>query len=98
MKEFTKLNSFKDLDKTKFNSLAAPKFTSNKTKPGKVATIIKGYKGNSHEIRGLAKELKKKLSVGGTVKDNEIIIQGNYREKIISILSGMGYKLKRVGG
>lgn len=115
MKEFTKLNSFKDLDKTKFNSLVDPQYTSNKTKPekiaqnlechfskkgraGKVATIIKGYKGNSHEIKELAKELKKKLSVGGTVKDNEIIIQGNYREKIISILSAMGYKLKRVGG
>ena len=38
MKEFTKLNSFKDLDKTKFNSLAAPKFTSNKTKPKKFVT------------------------------------------------------------
>ena len=65
---------------------------------GKGATVIKGYVGNNNEIRELAKELKKKLSVGGTVKNGQIIIQGNYREKIIDILSNMGFKLKRIGG
>ena len=115
MKEFTKLNSFKDLDKMKFDSLETSLHSSNKTKPkkiaktlechfskkgraGKVATIIKGYKGNSNEIRELAKELKKKLSVGGTVKNGEIIIQGDYREKILLLLSEMGCKVKRIGG
>ncbi len=50
MKEFTKLNSFKDLDKTKFNSLAAPKFTSNKTKPKKIAQNLECHLAKKEEL------------------------------------------------
>ena len=113
MSENRKLNTLADLANVKFDDLK-PSFTSNitdqkeidqelechfskKGRAGKVATVIKGYVGNNNEIRELAKELKK-LSVGGTVKNGQIIIQGNYREKIIGILSDMGFKLKRVGG
>lgn len=71
---------------------------SNKGRGGKTVTMVKGFVGTEEELRGLAKLLKTKCSVGGTVKDGDIIIQGKFRDKIIDILKGEGYKVKRVGG
>ncbi|AWA30641.1 translation initiation factor SUI1-related protein [Flavobacterium magnum] len=65
---------------------------------GKPTTIIEGYSGSEEDFRILAKELKTKLSVGGTFKDNTIIIQGDYRDKIMETLKSKGFKVKRVGG
>ena len=70
----------------------------DKHRAGKIAVIIKKFIGNKTKLKSLAKMLKKKCSVGGTVKNNEIIIQGDIREKIISILEEEGYKTKRIGG
>ena len=53
---------------------------------GKALTILEGFTINDSEVKNIAKELKKKLSVGGSLKDNYIIIQGNYRDKIMEIL------------
>jgi translation initiation factor 1 len=71
---------------------------SNKGRGGKVVTVIKGFQGLEEDLKSLAKLLKVKCGVGGSIKDNEIIIQGNYREKIIQILQKEGYNVKRVGG
>jgi translation initiation factor 1 len=71
------------------------KFEKRKGKP---TTIIEGYEGSEEDFKILAKEIKTKLSVGGTFKDNAIIIQGNYRDKIMDILKIKGFKVKRVGG
>ena len=71
------------------------KFEKRKGKP---TTIIEGYEGNDEDFKILAKEIKTKLSVGGTFKDDAIIIQGNYRDKIMIILKEKGFKTKRVGG
>ena len=71
------------------------KFEKRKGKP---TTIIEGYEGNDEDFKVLAKEIKTQLSVGGTFKDNSIIIQGNYRDKIMQILQQKGFKTKRVGG
>ena len=65
---------------------------------GKALTILEGFTINESEVKNIAKELKKKLSVGGSLKDNYIIIQGNYRDKIMEILHSKGFKTKRVGG
>ena len=65
---------------------------------GKPITIIEGYNGATEDFKKLAKELKTKLSVGGTFKDYKIIIQGDYRDKIMTILKEKGFSVKRVGG
>lgn len=65
---------------------------------GKPITILEGYTGAAEDFKQLAKELKTKLSVGGSFKDGKIIIQGDYRDKIMKILKGKGFKVKRVGG
>jgi translation initiation factor 1 len=71
------------------------KFEKRKGKP---TTIIEGYEGEEEDFKLLAKEIKTKLSVGGSFKDGCIIIQGDYRDKIMAILKDKGFKTKRVGG
>lgn len=65
---------------------------------GKPVTILEGYTGAIDDFKTLAKDLKKTLSVGGSFKDDKIIIQGDYRDKIMKILIDKGFKVKRVGG
>lgn len=65
---------------------------------GKPITILEGYTGASEDFKKLAKKLKTQLSVGGSFKDDKIIIQGDYRDKIMTILEDMGFNVKRVGG
>lgn len=65
---------------------------------GKPITILEGYTGAIEDFKKLAKELKQKLSVGGSFKDDKIIIQGDYRDKIMQILKDKGFAVKRVGG
>ncbi|WP_405397184.1 translation initiation factor [Maribacter sp. Asnod2-G09] len=65
---------------------------------GKPITILEGYTGADEDFKKLAKELKTKLSVGGSFKEGKIIIQGDYRDKIMAILKDKGFSVKRVGG
>lgn len=65
---------------------------------GKPITILEGYTGAGSDFKKLAKELKTKLSVGGSFKNDKIIIQGDYRDKIMAILKEKGFNVKRVGG
>jgi translation initiation factor 1 len=71
---------------------------SNKGRAGKTVTVIKGFEGEASELKELAKTLKNAVGVGGTIKNGEIIIQGNYRDKLMDLLTEMGHKVKRVGG
>ena len=65
---------------------------------GKPITIIEGYNGAQSDFKQLAKELKQLLSVGGSFKNEQIIIQGDYRDRIMEFLKQKGFKVKRVGG
>ena len=93
-----KPNEIKGDQKNPFISQNLEAHFSNKGRAGKVVTIIKGFDGDVQELKFLAKKIKSFIGTGGTVKNNEIIIQGNVREKIMEILEREGYNFKRVGG
>ncbi len=65
---------------------------------GKTACVIKNFVGTEEDLEKLGKELKTKCGTGGSVKDGEIIIQGDQRKKLGEILTKLGYKYKLAGG
>lgn len=69
-----------------------------KNRKGKVVTLVSGYSGRSEDQNALAKLLKNKCGVGGSVKEEGILLQGDHREKVINILKNEGYKVKQSGG
>lgn len=75
-----------------------PLYCHFEKRKGKPITIIKGYNGAAEDFKKLAASLKKELGVGGSTKNEEIFIQGDYRKQIMQILHELGFKTKRVGG
>ena len=72
---------------------------SVKGRAGTPVIILKGFSGlNKEDLKNLAKPIKNKLGIGGTIKNNEIYFQGDKRDKIISILESEGHSVKRIGG
>ncbi len=76
----------------------SPLICKYEKRKGKPITIIEGYTGADKDFKALAKEIKTTLSVGGSYKNDSIIIQGDYRDKIMQLLKDKGFKVKRVGG
>lgn len=69
-----------------------------KQRAGKEVTLVEGFVGSEDDLKELGKLLKSKCGVGGTVKDNEILIQGNFKDKIFDLLVKEGYQVKKKGG
>lgn len=65
---------------------------------GKVTTAVKGFIGTETDLEALGKLLKNTCGSGGTVKDGEVQIQGDHRDKVINWLVAKGYKAKKAGG
>ena len=69
-----------------------------KQRGGKQVTLVTGFVGTEADLQALGKLLKTKCGVGGNAKDGEVLVQGDFRDKVLAVLVQAGYKVKKAGG
>ncbi|HAH56628.1 MAG: translation initiation factor [Lentimicrobium sp.] len=94
---------FNDSQNTEPQTLPPPQqnlrvLLDRKLKGGKKATLITGFIGSSADLAALAKQLKNLCAAGGSVTHGEILVQGDFRQKVMDFLLSKGYKVKLSGG
>lgn len=62
---------------------------------GKQVTLVQGFVGTAEDLSDLARTLKMRLGVGGAAKEGEIVIQGDFRDRVVELLAKLGYNAKR---
>lgn len=85
-------------DSVPFNEQTLYVSYDKKQRKGKVVTLVQGFEGPESELVELGKLLKNKCGAGGTAKDGEILVQGNFVTKIMEILAKQGFNVKKKGG
>lgn len=68
-----------------------------KQRAGKQVTLVKGFVGSDDDLKELGRLLKSRCGVGGTAKEGEIVIQGDFRDRVVEILLREGYRVKKAG-
>lgn len=80
------------------NQQTARIMRDRKRRAGKTVTVVSGLRHDPATLEALLKKLKQQCGAGGTVKDGELEIQGDHRERVAAALAAMGYRIKHVGG
>lgn len=96
--DYTDSNEFEEADTLPNEKQKLKVGLDKKQRKGKVVTTVTGFIGSSSDLEDLARKLKQRCGVGGSAKDGEILIQGDFKEKIIQYLSSEKYQVKSFGG